>query len=199
MKKNNIYQLFTGTVFFLLIILSSCKKDGNPNNLPPVSPADYEGKIDGFSSSDEVFPKNLVAYWSFDETKNELKTNTAPTLTSNDAIIDGGVRGKALNLTEGYLYFARQFDAFKTDVFTSWSISVWVKIRNNGGKRTMLLQLAKKDSTVNGNINFLINTQSYPATNDSVLTINPTFRTIGGGRSEERRVGKECRSGWYSG
>jgi hypothetical protein len=174
MKNNNIYQLFTGTVFFLLIVLSSCKKDGNPNNLPPVSPKDYEGKIDGFSSSDEVFPKNLVAYWSFDETKNELKTNTAPTLTSNDAIIDGGVRGKALNLTGGYLYFAKQFDAFKTNVFKSWSISVWVKVKNNSSKRTMVLQLARPNM-FNGNINFALNTQSYPATNDSVLRIQPTF------------------------
>ena len=85
------------------LIAMSCKKDGNPNNLPSVSPGDYEGKIDGFTSSDEVYPKRLVAYWSFDDTKNELKTNTAPTLAGNDAIVDGGIKGKALSLTGGYL------------------------------------------------------------------------------------------------
>lgn len=170
-----------GSCIAAALLAISCKKDGNPNKLPPVSPGDYDGKIDGFTSSDEVYPQRLIAYWSFDDTKNELKTNTAPTLTSNDAIVDGGVKGKALSLTGGYIYFAKQFDAFKTDVLTSWSISVWVKVKNNGSKKTMLLQLAKKDSTVIGNINFILNTQSYPATNDSTLRINPVFRTISGG------------------
>jgi hypothetical protein len=170
-----------GWSFVMVVACVSCKKDGNPNNLPPVSPGDYEGKIDGFTSSDEVYPQRLIAYWSFDDTKNELKTNTAPTATSNDAIIEGGVKGKALSLTGGYLYFAKQFDAFKTDALASWSISVWIKIKNNGSKRTMIFQLAKKDSTISGNINFLLNTNGFPATNDSVLRINPTFRTVGGG------------------
>ena len=36
------------------LLATACKKDGNPNNLPGVNPADYQGKIDGFNSSDEV-------------------------------------------------------------------------------------------------------------------------------------------------
>ncbi|GAB3424203.1 LamG-like jellyroll fold domain-containing protein [Niabella aquatica] len=179
MRYNRFYSFLL--LGLIAIVSDSCKKDGNPNNLPDVSPADYEGKIDGYSSSDEINPKKLVAYWSFDDSRSELKTNTAPTQTTNDALVDGGVKGKALSLTAGYLYFAKQFDAFKADVFKSWSISVWVKVKNNGSKRTMVLQLAKKDSAINGNINFLLNTQSYPATNDSVLRINPTFRKITGG------------------
>jgi len=82
----------------------SCKKDGNPNNLPAVSTATYEGTIDGYKSSDEVYPDNLIAYWSFDDTKNELKSATAPTASANDTYATGGVRGKALNLAAGYLY-----------------------------------------------------------------------------------------------
>ena len=187
-----------GSCIAAALLAISCKKDGNPNKLPPVSPGDYDGKIDGFTSSDEVYPQRLIAYWSFDDTKNELKTNTAPTLTSNDAIIEGGVKGKALSLTGGYLYFAKQFDAFKIDALKSWSISVWVKIKNNGSKRTMLLQLAKKDSTVTGNINFTLNTQSYAATNDSILRINPTFRTIGGGTQDNANtvLEKANLNGW---
>ena len=52
--------------------------------------ADYEGTIDGFKSSDEIFPANLIAYWSFDDTKNELKRGTAPTTSSNDSYVAGG-------------------------------------------------------------------------------------------------------------
>ncbi|MFN3665734.1 MAG: LamG domain-containing protein [Sediminibacterium sp.] len=161
----------------------SCKKDGNPNNLPSVSTATYEGTIDGYKSSDDVFPDNLIAYWSFDDTKNELKSGTAPGSTANDAFVAGGVRGKALSLTAGYLYFPTQFQAFKTASFKSFTISAWVKILNNGTKRTMLFQLARP-GVFNGNINFALNTQSFPASNTTTFRIQPTFSTVGGGTQD---------------
>ncbi len=164
----------------VLLIMTSCKKDGNPNNLPPVSPDSYAGTIDGFNSSDEVFPDNLIAYWSFDDTKNELKRSIAPTTSSNDSYVTGGVRGKALSLASGFLYYPVQFQQFKTDSLKNWSLSVWVKIKNNGSKRTMVFQLARP-TVFNGNINFALNTNGFPATNDSVLRIQPTFATVGGG------------------
>lgn len=161
----------------------SCKKDGNPNNLPSVSTATYEGTIDGYKSSDEVFPDNLIAYWSFDDTKNELKSATAPTTSANDSYVTGGVRGKALNLAAGYLYYATQFQAFKTASLKSFTISTWVKILNNGSKRTMLFQLARP-GMFNGNINFALNTNSFPATTTNTLRIQPTFMTVGGGTQD---------------
>jgi hypothetical protein len=165
----------------IAMISTSCKKDGNPNNLPDVSPEDYVGTIDGYTSSDEIFPQNLVAYWSFDDTKNELKSGTAPTQTANDAFIAGGVRGKAIRLTAGYLYYATQFQKFKTDSLKSFSISTWVQILNNGSKRTMLFQLARP-GMFNGNINFALNTNA--ATTITNLTIQPTFSTVGGGTQD---------------
>lgn len=179
--------LYKKPCFLLLatvtLLGTSCKKDGNPNNLPPVDPSAYQGKIDGYSSSDEVFPENLVAYWSFDDTKNELKSGTAPSSTANDAFAADGVRGKALSLAAGYLYYSTQFQRFKTDSLKNWTISVWVKIKNNGSKRTMLFQMARP-GIFNGNINFALNTNGYPATNDSVLRIQPTFTTQGGGTQD---------------
>ncbi len=167
----------------LALAAVSCKKDGNPNNLPSVSTATYEGTIDGYKSSDEVFPDNLIAYWSFDDTKNELKSSTAPTSSANDTYAAGGVRGKALNLNAGYLYYATQFQAFKTAALKSFTISTWVKILNNGSKRTMLFQLARP-GMFNGNINFALNTQSFPATTTNTLRIQPTFLTVGGGTQD---------------
>ena len=167
----------------MIIVGISCKKDGNPNNLPEVSPDDYVGTIDGFHSSDEVFPQNLVAYWSFDDTKNELKTGQAPGTSANNDFATGGVRGKALNLTAGYLLYPTQFPAFKTDSLKSWTISIWVKILNNGSKRTMLFQLARP-GMFTGNINFHLNTQSFPASNTTTLRIQPTFLTVGGGTQD---------------
>lgn len=176
-KKCSLLAIAAATLF------ASCKKDGNPNKLPPVSPDDYVGLIDGYSSSDEIFPDKLVAYWTFDDTKNETKSGTAPTETANDAFVDGGVRGKALSLTEGYLFYGTQFPQFKTDSLKSFTISTWVKILNNGTKRTMLLQLARP-GIFTGNINFTLNTHANPASNTDILRIQPTFTTVGGGTQD---------------
>jgi hypothetical protein len=166
-----------------LPLMFSCKKDGNPNNLPGVNPADYAGTIDGYTKTEEVYPKDVVAYWSFDDTKSELVSGTAPATSANDAFVAGGVRGKALQLTAGYLYFPTQFAKFKTDSLKSWTISAWVKILNNGSKRTMLFQLARPGS-LTGNINFNLNTNSFPATTTNTLRIQPTFSTLGGGTQD---------------
>lgn len=184
MKLSNhihIPHLLILAVFAIMGV--SCKKDGNPNNLPSVSTASYDGKIDGYTSSNEVFPENQIAYWSFDDTKNELVSGTAPASSANDSYVTGGVRGKALNLAGGYLYFPVQFPKFKADSLKSWTISTWVKILNNGSKRTMLFQLARP-GIFNGNINFSLNTQSFPATTTNTLRIQPTFTTIGGGTQD---------------
>ena len=177
----NIQQLLILATFAMMGV--SCKKDGNPNNLPSVSTASYEGKIDGYTSSNEVFPENLIAYWSFDDTKSELVSGTAPSSSANDSYVTGGVRGKALNLAAGYLYFPVQFQKFKVDSLKNWTISTWVKILNNGSKRTMLFQLARP-GIFNGNINFALNTQSFPATTTNTLRIQPTFTTVGGGTQD---------------
>jgi len=183
MKFSKSYKTYILCAALAALIGTSCKKDGNPNNLPSVSPADYAGKIEGYDSSEQIFPQNLIAYWSFDGTKNEIKTGTAPTTTANDALVDGGVRGKALSLTAGYLYYATQFPQFKTDALKSFTISEWVKILNNGSKRTMTFQLARP-GMFNGDINFILNTNSNPASNTDVLKIQPTFTTVGGGTQD---------------
>jgi hypothetical protein len=181
--SNNINLQYLLILAVFAIMGVSCKKDGNPNNLPSVSTASYEGKIDGYTSSNEVFPENMIAYWSFDDTKNELVSGTAPTASANDSYVTGGVRGKALSLAAGYLYFPVQLQKFKTDSLKSWTISTWVKILNNGSKRTMLFQLARP-GIFNGNINFALNTQSFPAATTNTLRIQPTFTTVGGGTQD---------------
>lgn len=180
----NYIQLRKSSIalFLLVVLAASCTKDGNPNNLPSVSTAAYEGKIDGYSSSNDVFPESLIAYWSFDDTKNELVSGTAPGTSANDSYVAGGVRGKALSLAAGYLYFPTQFQRFKTDSLKSFTISAWIKLQNNGSKKTMLFQLARP-GIFNGNINFTLNTNANPATNTN-LVIQPTFTTVGGGTQD---------------
>lgn len=180
-NRKKLYY-FSG-LMLALSLFSACKKDGNPHNLPDVNPEDYVGKIDGYTNSEEIYPKNLVAYWSFDDTKNELKSNTAPTATANDAFVATGVRGKAISLNAGYLYYATQINAFKTDSLKNFTISEWVQITNNGSKRTMIFQIARP-GMFNGSLDFRLNTQSYPASNTDILKVQPRFTTIGGGSQD---------------
>lgn len=180
-KKN---KLTTGLLTIMMVtVFNACKKDGNPNNLPGTSPEQYAGTIDGFNSSDEIYPTNLVAYWSFDDTKTELKSGKTPTLTANDAFVSGGVRGKAIKLTAGYLQYASQFNAFKTDSLKSFTVSMWVQVLNNGSKKTQIFQLARP-GMLNGNIDFILETNLFPASNTDYVRIHPYFTTVGGGRQD---------------
>ncbi|MBB2145596.1 LamG domain-containing protein [Pedobacter sp. LMG 31464] len=184
MKFSNLY--IKGWLLGLVLVattFSSCKKDGNPNNLPDVNPADYQGKIDGYTSSDEIYSKNLVAYWSFDGNKNELKTGTAPTSSANDSYIAAGIKGQALSLNAGYLYYAKQFDAVKTAALKKFTISEWVQILNNGSKKTMLFQIARP-GLFNGSLDFILETNANPATNTDYIQIHPYFTTVSGGQQD---------------
>lgn len=183
MKFSNLYKtacavgiLITATTF------SACKKDGNPNNLPDIDPSSYEGTIGGYKTTEEVFKDNLVAYFSFDDNYNEKLTNTAPTQTAGNSLVEG-FKGKALDLNSGYLYYATQFAAFKTDALKSFTISQWIKISNNGSKRTMLMQIARP-GIFDGNLDIRLNTNGFPATNIDILRIGPRFTTVGGGSQD---------------
>ncbi|RZK92836.1 MAG: LamG domain-containing protein [Pedobacter sp.] len=161
------------------LMVSACKKDGNPNKLPDVDASSYTGKIDGYASADDVYKENLVAYWSFDDTNNELKSNSAPTAVANATYITG-VKGKAVKLAAGYLYYGKQFDAFKTDALKSFTISSWVQIANNGSKKTMLMTIARP-ATFLGSLDFRLNTNS---TSTTMLGIGPRFTALGGGSQD---------------
>ncbi len=183
----NLSKIYKNRGLFVLAALTTtlyaCKKDGNPNNLPSVSTASYVGKIDGFNTADEVFPNNLVAYWNFDNTKNEKISGTAPSASAGDTYLTTGIKGQALALNAGYVYYANQFSTFKTTALKSFTVSAWVQILNNGSKKTMLFQLARP-GIFNGNINFVLETNSRAATVTDAITIHPTFTGQNGGTQD---------------
>lgn len=174
LNKNKLAILLTAS-----LMVSACKKDGNPNNLPDVDASSYAGKIDGYASADDVYKENLVAYWSFDDTNNELKSNSVPTTVANASYV-AGIKGKAVKLAAGYLYYGKQFDALKTDALKSFTISSWVQIANNGSKKTMLMTIARP-STFLGSLDYRLNTNS---TSTTMLGIGPRFTTLGGGSQD---------------
>ncbi|WP_113654247.1 LamG-like jellyroll fold domain-containing protein [Pedobacter namyangjuensis] len=178
MKFSNLYKYAMLGLIIGSTTLSSCDKDDNPNNLPDVSAEDYAGTIDGFKSTDEIYPNNLVAYFNFDDTYAEKISGVTPTLAAGNSFV-AGVKGKAVNLNAGYLYYGTQLAALKTDVFKSFTISQWIKISNNGSKRTMLLTIARPGQ-LQGNININLNTQARPASNIDFLGIQPIFSAVAG-------------------
>lgn len=178
MKTLTLYIKYFG-LLGIILSMYSCKKDGNPNNLPDIDKSKYEGTVDGYRSSDEVAPDNLVAYWDFEGSLNEKISGFAPVTTQGNSFVDAGLRGKALSLNAGFLYFNKQFEVFKTDNFKSFTVSTWVQILNNGSKRTMIFQLARP-GIFNGNLNFILNTNAFPASNTNELKIQPTFTNLAG-------------------
>ena len=169
----------------ILVIISlgilSCSKT-NPNDLPSVSPDQYAGKIDGFDSSEQIYSQNLVAYWSFDDTKNEKISGMAPTSSLNDSYV-AGVRGKALSLNNGWVYYTSQFPNFTTDKLKSWTVSEWVNVLNNGSTPTMIFQLTRPGKLF-GNINSMIETGQNPASELNKVIIKAIFADLNGGTQD---------------
>lgn len=160
------------TAIILCCVLISCSKV-NPNHLPSVSPSDFADKIEGFDSSGQVAASNLIAYWSFDGSETESISGLSPTSTSNDSYIDNGVRGKALKLDNGYLYYAAQFPKLDTSL-KSFTVLAWVQILNNGSTPTLVYTLARPGQFW-GNINLLLETGQHPASDTSDLVVHPDY------------------------
>ncbi|RYZ31573.1 MAG: LamG domain-containing protein, partial [Sphingobacteriales bacterium] len=63
MKIFNTYRKYClAGLVLATATLSSCEKDGNPNELAELNPADYVGTVGGYRSSDEIIGNSLVAY-----------------------------------------------------------------------------------------------------------------------------------------
>ncbi len=160
-----------------MLMTTSCKKT-NQNDLPGISPGDFDNKIDGYDSSEQIYTSNLIAYWSFDDTKAEKKSGVTPTASVNDTYVTG-VRGKAVNLNSGYLYYATQIPAFNADL-QSWTVSEWVQLLNNGTTPTSVFQLTRPGQLY-GYINSLVETGANPASELNKVVIKSLFADQEGG------------------
>jgi hypothetical protein len=161
--------------------LASCSKT-NQNDLPSISPDDFSGKIDGYDSSAQIYTSNLVAYWSFDDTKNERISGVGPTSSVNDSYVPGLV-GKALSLNDGYVYYATQIPNFTDTKLKSWTVSEWVQVLNNGSTPTMVFQLTRPGQQF-GNINSMIETGQNPASELNKVIIKAIFADLNNGTQD---------------
>ena len=129
--------------------------------------------IDNYLSSDSVAKKDLIAHWSFDGVFNEQKSAVAPTEVKNTGFI-AGVRGQALNLSNGYLIYPNIANINPTVLQQGFTVSAWVNVMNNGGvsgTQSEIFCLAATNDVVNnaGNINFVLETDFL--SNDNILLV----------------------------
>lgn len=151
---------------------AACSKY-NPNHLSSVSPSQFGSKIEGFDSSEQVASQNLVAYWSFDGTEKESISGIIPAQNVNDSYITKGVRGQALQLNSGYLYYTQQIPNLGASLH-SFTVLAWVQVLNNGSTPTCIWQLARPGNLW-GNINFILETGQHPASDDTDLVVHPDY------------------------
>ncbi|MXV53049.1 hypothetical protein GS399_18925 [Pedobacter sp. HMF7647] len=97
--------------------MSSCLKDYDPSDYAPEKP------IGGYSSSKEIAPDNLVAFWSFNGNLNDSIANLSATGTNTS--FTAGKKGQAYQgSANGYAVIANAGTVIPA--LQSYSISFWM-------------------------------------------------------------------------
>jgi Concanavalin A-like lectin/glucanases superfamily len=123
MKTKKSSMLMKATVLFGTVLTISCGKD-EVATLPAIG---------GYNSANDVATTNLVANWTFDGTNNERISGIAPKNTYGGVAFTPGVTsaGQALNLTAGALVYPSIPNLDKANALGSYTLSMWVNIKNN--------------------------------------------------------------------
>ena len=115
--KKTIYYLFASAGIATMLVVGSCSKS---ETLPA---------IDGYNSSNDVAKTNLVAHWTFDNTNNEVISNTAPTLSKGKVSFTTGSIGQALKLDSGALVFPAITKIGEANALNNFTVSMWVSVQ----------------------------------------------------------------------
>lgn len=107
-----------GCIILAVFLLGACYDEFDPSSYQP------EFTISGYSSTDEIQPSSLVAYWSFDEGFQE--TISGITGTNNEATASNGFKGQGVTFnanSPSWLLFDAPDPVTNLESFT---ISFWV-------------------------------------------------------------------------
>jgi hypothetical protein len=179
--KKLIYFLFAITLIAGALTFESCSKD---DTLP---------KIDGYNNSNEVSSTNLVAHWTFDDTKNEVISSTAPSNTYGTTEFTTGQIGKALKLTGGALVFPTITNINSANALNNFTVSLWANVTNNKDTdnhfNVLFALIPSGVSDIWGDINIGIESGAHISTSDTVM-LKPLLNThpVGGGNSLQDNI-----------
>lgn len=99
-----------------VLMLSSCYKQFDPEDYQP------DLVIGGYTSTSEIAPDNLVAYWGFNGNFNDSISGTAATNVGMSTT--GGIKGQAIQGAIDAYLLATPSDEVKN--MSSFTISYWV-------------------------------------------------------------------------
>lgn len=130
MKFKNLNIGFAGIIIGSTLLFS-CTKNDNNDDFPP---GDVPPTAGGFTSSSQIAPTNLVAYWNFnadnllDSVSNTTGTNAGMTFTE-------GLKGKALtgNPDATKKAYATAVASAAVKAMTQYTVSFWVNTPQNTG------------------------------------------------------------------
>lgn len=173
MKKVSGFLLLSSGLLIAAVTFNSCSKNSDPA-LPPIG---------GYNNSDEVGAANLVAYWPLDGSGNESKTNTAPTSSVGASYVTPGVKGQALSLLNGYLYYGAQLGTLVSN--QGFTISAWVQVTNTGGLTGTPYQYFQSaiPGQLFGNVNCLIEAGQYNFASDT-MSVKSIYKDLNGGTQD---------------
>ena len=152
-----------------------CDKDNDDPDLPPIG---------GYNNSGEVGAANLVGYWSFDGNGNESKSGAAPTSSVGASYTNDGVKGQALTLNNGYLYYADDLAPLTSN--QPFTISAWVQAANTQNSPTPPMNAAFQyfqsaiPGKLLGNFSGLIEAGQFNYMSDT-MTFKSLYQDQGGG------------------
>ena len=132
---------------------TSCSSSSD--SLPPIG---------GYNSASEVAATSLKAYWPLNGDGKESISSTAPSSTVGTTW-EAGIKGQSAKLNQGYMKYP-SISAL-TESMTSFSVSSWVKVQNNGASATVFFSMTRPNEWA-GNINFMAETGWKAATIDSL-------------------------------
>lgn len=139
-----ISQFISIAIIAGVFSLASCIKPDLNDDFTPAPPP----PIGGYKASDEVATANLLAKWNFDGTNNEIKSGTAPGIVSNASFVTG-IKGQALKLTQGFLLYPTIAALSSKDAISSVTVSLWIKVANNGSTFSEFFTLARDTTKEN--------------------------------------------------
>jgi hypothetical protein len=164
----NIFNIKTVLLFAIVFAAASCTKVKTDDDFTKGDPPPVAG---GFTNSSQVAETNLLAYWNFDGSNNEIKSSTIPLSAINASFVDG-IKGKALNLNSGYVLYPTISALSDANAIKSCTVSLWVKFKNNGSQASEFFSLSKATTAQTdwlGILNVAAETGRDPANNNLVF------------------------------
>ncbi len=173
------YNLLTILAIGSIAIFSSCTKADYGDVVTKGDPPPVPG---GFVNSSGVATSNLIAYWDFNDNKKETKSGTAPIKDSNSSY-EKGIKGDGLHLSKGYLLYPTIAALSSANALSSCSVSLWMKIANNGSTFSEFFTLAR-DTSVESDWLSIINmgVETGQSVSNSFIDLHTWIGTYPSGR-----------------